>query len=89
MNIIATLTHYKALKAQMDSIKEELDSIKSDVIDYMASNDCNGKMTVGQYTVTITECTKTSLDEKAIRERFPDIAKEYERKTVYDRFVVK
>ena len=89
MNIIPTLTHYKALKAQLDSIKEELDSIKSDVIDYMIANDCKGKMVVGQYTVTVTECTKTSLDEKAIRERFPDIAKDFERKTVYDRFIVK
>lgn len=88
-NIIATLTHYKALKAQEDAIKAEMDAIKADVVAYMKETNAGDKMTVGQFIVTNKEVTRTGIDEKRLRAERPDVATEYEKTTVYDRFTVK
>ena len=47
------------------------------------------KLICGQYVATITECTKKSLDEKMIRELFPEVAQKAEKVTTYNRFTVK
>ena len=47
------------------------------------------KLTCGQYVATITECEKRSLDEKKIRELYPEVASATEKITTYERFVVK
>ena len=86
MNILITLTEYKAKKAKLDSLKEEIESLKNDIVEYMGSEK---RITVGQYVATITECTKNTLDEKAIRAELPDVANKYNRVTEYTRFTVK
>jgi len=86
MNILITLTEYKAKKAKLDELKNEIESLKNDIVEYMGDEK---KITVGQYVATITECTKNSLDEKAIRADLPDVAEKYNRVTEYTRFTVK
>lgn len=86
MNILITLTEYKAKKAKLDALKEEIEALKNDIVEYMGDEK---KITVGQYVATITECTKNSLDEKAIREELPEVANKYNRVTEYTRFTVK
>jgi predicted phage-related endonuclease len=86
MNILITLTEYKAKKAKLDALKEEIENLKNDIVEYMGNEK---KITVGQYVATITECTKNTLDEKAIRAELPDIANKYNRVTEYTRFTVK
>lgn len=87
-NLLATLTQYKALKAQIDSLEAQLKDKRAEITEYMNEKGTN-KLTCGQYIATITECTKTTLDEKRIRELYPDIAKETEKVTTYERFTVK
>lgn len=94
MNVLATLTAYKSKKAELDAMKKELDAMKEQIVDYVLSKvdrDEKGKATYvcKPFTVTVTECKRIGLDEKTIRELFPDIAKEHETVTVYDRVTVK
>ena len=70
----------------MDALKEELEILKGNIIEYMGTEK---KLTVGQYVATVTECTKNTLDEKAIRAELPDVANKYNRVTEYTRFTVK
>ena len=93
-NVLATLTAYKAKKAEAEKLEKELENMKTEIMSYVldkVERDAKGKATYicKPYTVTVTECTRTALDEKAIRELFPEIAKEHEKVTVYDRFSVK
>ena len=67
---------------------EKIEALKNTITEYMKENGSN-KLTCGQYIATITEITKTSIDEKALRENLPDVAKQYEKSTTYDRFTVK
>ena len=87
-NLLATLTEYKALKARMEAMEAQLKEKRAEITDYMTEKGTN-KLTCGQYVATITECTKTTLDEKKIRELYPEIAKETEKVTKYERFTVK
>lgn len=88
INVLATLTEYKALKAQLDAIEAKIKEKREEITQYMSEKGTD-KLTCGQYIATITECTKKSLDEKLIREKFPEVAKEAEKVTTYERFTVK
>ena len=88
MNLLATLTQYKAIKAQIDALEAQLKEKRTAITEYMAEKDTT-KLTCGQYIATITECSKRSLDEKLIREKYPEIAAEAEKTTTYERFTVK
>ena len=87
-NVLATLTEYKAIKAQIDALEAKLKEKRTEITDYMEEKGTD-KLTCGQYIATITECTKKSLDEKLIREKFPEVAREAEKITTYERFTVK
>ena len=87
-NLLATLTQYKATKAQIEALEAKLKEQRAEIETYMAEKNTT-KLTCGQYIATITECTKTSLDEKLIRSQYPEIAKEAEKTTTYNRFTVK
>ena len=88
INLLATLTSYKALKAQADAIEAQLKEKRTEIESYMKEKNTN-KLTCGQYIATITECSKKSLDEKLIRELFPEVAEKAEKVTTYNRFTVK
>lgn len=87
-NLLATLTQYKALKAQIDALEATLKEKRAEITEYMEKKGTD-KLTCGQYIATITSCTKTSLDEKKIREEFPEVAAACTKTTTYDRFTVK
>lgn len=87
-NLLISLTEYKAKKNQLDALKAELDAMKAELINYMNEKETD-VLVCGAYKATLTHCVKTSLDDKAIREAFPDIAKQFERSTPFDRFTVK
>ena len=93
-NILTFLTSYKAKKAQFDALKEELENMKTELETYTKENytsDENNKykFTCGQYTVTITPCTKTDIDKKRLENELPDIARRYSKITEYSRTTVK
>lgn len=87
-NLLATLTQYKAIKAQIEALEAQLREKRTEITDYMAEKNTS-KLTCGQYIATITECTKRTLDEKMIREFYPEVAEATEKVTTYERFTVK
>lgn len=93
-NLLAFLTTYKAKKAQLDNLTEEVEAMKKELENYTMENntpDGNGKykFTCGQYTVTITPCTRTDIDKKRLEAEKPDIAEAYKKTTEYNRTTVK
>lgn len=87
-NLLATITAYKAKKAEAEKLTREAEAMKAELIEYMAGKHEN-VIKCGQYVLTITECTRTGIDEKSLREQFPAIAQEFEKVTTYNRFTVK
>ena len=87
-NLLATLTSYKALNAQYKALEAQMKEKRAEIEAYMKEKGTD-TLTCGQYVATITECTKRSLDEKLIKELYPEIAKEAEKVTTYNRFTVK
>lgn len=87
-NLLATLTKYKATQAQLDSLTALLKEQRAEIETYMKEKGVD-TLTCGQYVAKIIPCTKKSLDEKKIRELFPDVAQATEKVTEYNRFMVK
>ena len=92
-NVLAYLTSYKSKVATKKALEKEIDEMKAVISDYVlskVSRDDKGKatVTVKPFTVSVTACKRCGLDEKTIRELFPEIAKEHEKVTVYDRVTV-
>lgn len=88
-NVLAYLTEYKAMKAEYDKLEKQLDAMKKEISEYVLSKterNENGKATYicKPFTVTVTECHRTKLDEKTIKKLYPEIAKENTITTVYD-----
>jgi predicted phage-related endonuclease len=84
-NILITITQYKAKKAKMKALEEEVKALQHDIEEYMGEET---KIVVGQYTAKKTNCVRNSLDEKAIRAELPDIANKYNKTTEYTRLTV-
>lgn len=87
-NLLATLTSYKALNAQLKAIEAQMKEKRAEIEAYMKEKETD-TLICGQYVATITECTKRSLDEKLIKELYPEVAREAEKVTTYNRFTVK
>ena len=88
-NLLAFLTSYKAKKAQLDALKDEVDAMKAELLGYALDNyerDPKGKIkfNYGQYTVTVTACKRTDIDKKALTEFDAELAKRFEKVTEYD-----
>lgn len=93
-NLLVFLTQYKAKKAQLDSLTEEVEAMKKEIESYtMANNEPDEKgkykFTCGQYMVTITPCTRKEIDKKRLEAEKPEIAKEYEKISEFNRTIVK
>lgn len=91
---LAFLTTYKSKKAELDALEEEVKEMRKQITDYVLSKVSrdekgNAKYTFKPFVLTVTHCKRAGLDEKAIRELFPEIAKEHETVTEYDQLRVK
>lgn len=88
-NLLTFLTSYKAKKAQLDALKDEVDAMKAELLGYALENydrDEKGKLkfTCGQYTVTVTACKRTDIDRKALEAFDAELAKKFEKISEYD-----
>lgn len=86
MTTIIKITMFLKKKNEIEQLTKELETLKADII-----TDMNGKeeITCGQYKVTNKDCTRTDIDKKALKEKYPAIAKELETTTTYKRFIAK
>lgn len=87
-NILATLTSYKAKKAELKKAEKELDSIKAEILSYMEEKGVR-ELDCKSIKAVLTECQKTGFDKKTFETENPDLAGKYDYITVYDRFDVK
>ena len=84
-NIMATITEYLAKKNRIAKEEKELETLKNDILDYMGNND---ELIIGQYKATNKTCTRHGIDEKKLKELFPDVAVAVAKETEYKRFTV-
>lgn len=93
MNVLATLTTYKAKKAELDILKKEIDSMKEELISYVLekTETENGKNVYkcGQYIVTVAQRTRETIDKNGLEAAYPEIAAEYTKVTEFPELRVK
>lgn len=69
------LNRINKLANDMDSMKHELDGLKAEIMEYMASNGLN-RLESGGKIATLVESVRTTVDTKTLKERYADIAAE-------------
>ena len=67
------LNRINKLSNDMDSMKHELDELKTEVMEYMTSNGLV-RLESGGKIATLVESVRTTVDTKALKERYADIA---------------
>lgn len=75
------LNRINKLSNDIDVAKHELDALKAEVMEYMTSNglarlECGGKI------ATLVESVRNTVDTKALKERYADIAAECSKTSV-------
>lgn len=83
-SIIAEIKEYQALQAQL---KDELEILKSEAIEYLNENNIDEYLTDdGQSKITYREVISNRFDSTAFKKDFADIYKEYTKPTTNMRF---
>lgn len=75
------LNRINKLSNDMDSMKHELDGLKAEVMDYMTSNGL-ARLESGGKIATLVESVRTTVDTKALKERYADIAAECSKSSI-------
>lgn len=75
------LNRINKLSNDIDSLKHELDSLKAEVMDYMTSNGL-ARLESGGKIATLVKSVRTTVDTKALKERYADIAAECSKTSV-------
>ena len=75
------LNRINKLSNDMDSMKHELDALKSEVMEYMTSNGLS-RLENGGKIATLVESVRTTVDTKVLKERYADIAAECSKTSV-------
>lgn len=81
------IADYRSLKAMKEELEEQLKSCEREIIGYL---DFNEKLTEtgNDYTVKISTCTRTTLDQKRLEADLGSLA-EYQRTSQYRRLYVR
>ena len=92
-NILTFLTSYKKKVTELEALKKEVDTMKAELNAFTKENGIETEkgfsFVCGQYTVTITECTRSDIDKKELSARYPQIAEELTTTTTYERTSVR
>ena len=83
---IATLTHFKKLKAEIKAKEEELNKVREKIIEQL---DGESKKIVGQYVVTYTDKERTGIDKELLESKYHEIFEECKKTTTYKELSVK
>ena len=88
--VLNAIRRYKNAKARIAELETELDSAKAIILNAMGDND-TATAKVGGMTVTVSnkDVTATRLDTKAVKAKYPQIAKECSVISTSKRFIVK
>ena len=92
-NILAFITSYKKKVADCERLKKEIEEMKTELNAFTKENGTKTEkgfsFVCGQYTVTITECTRSDIDKKELSVKYPQIAEELTTTTTYERTSVR
>lgn len=69
------LNRINKLSNDIDSMKHELDELKAEVMEYMTTNGLT-RLESGGKIATLVESVRNTVDTKALKERYADIAAE-------------
>lgn len=75
------LNRINKLSNDIDSMKHELDELKAEVLEYMTSNGLS-RLESGGKIATLVESVRNTVDTKALKERYADIAAECSKTSV-------
>ena len=75
------LNRINKLSNNIDVAKHELDALKAEVMEYMTSNGL-ARLESGGKIATLVESVRTTVDTKALKERYADIAAECSKTSV-------
>lgn len=81
MELARKLNRINKLSNDIDAAKHELDALKAEVMEYMTSNDLV-RLESGGKIATLVESVRTTVDTKALKERYADIAAECSKTSV-------
>lgn len=75
------LNRINKLSNDIDSMKHELDGLKTEIMEYMTSNGLV-RLESGGKIATLVESARTTVDTKTLKERYADIAAECSKTSV-------
>lgn len=75
------LNRINKLSNDIDVAKHELDGLKAEVMEYMTTNGLT-RLESGGKIATLVESVRTTVDTKALKERYADIAAECSKTSV-------
>ena len=75
------LNRINKLSNDIDVAKHELDALKAEVMEYMTSNGLS-RLESGGKIATLVESVRTTVDTKALKERYADIAAECSKSSI-------
>ena len=75
------LNRINKLSNDIDSMKHELDELKAEVMEYMTTNGLV-RLESGGKIATLVESVRSTVDTKALKERYADIAAECSKSTI-------
>lgn len=81
MELARKLNRINKLSNDIDSMKHELDALKAEVMEYMTNNGLV-RLESGGKIATLVESVRTTVDTKALKERYTDIAAECSKTSV-------
>ena len=81
LELACRLNRINKLSNNIDSMKHELEQLKAEVLEYMTSNGLV-RLESGGKIATLVESVRTTVDTKALKERYADIAAECSKTSV-------
>jgi predicted phage-related endonuclease len=81
------IKEYKEYSAMIEELSILKDAIADELKALMVATD-QSKMTIGQYTLTYSDCSRRDIDKKALANEHNEIYNAYLKESFYKRFTV-
>lgn len=86
-NLESTVAELRSLKTLREELEAEIKALENSVIDFMTETG-ESKHIGSDFTITYTDCTRKTLDRKALETAFGSLT-EYEKISAYKRLTIK
>lgn len=83
----AKVESFIALKNHIAELTKLLDSQKAELRAYVTDSD--SKLTVGDHSISVKTCTRSTVDTKALQAAHPKLAEKFMKTTTYETVLIK